>query len=238
MKPLLFFDLETTGTDVAKDRIVSIAIKYGHETEGRTWLVNPGIPIPPTATECHGIADEMVKDAPIFSLYAKEIHRAMAGCDLCGFNLIHFDVPLLWEEFNRAGIQWDLTGVNIIDAGNIFKKFEERTLTAAMKFYCGLEHGKAHDALGDVLATELVLTAQLDRYNLQFESREDLAKLSRFDDRVDLAGHFHRKDGAIVFGFGKKKGQPVLSDLSYLDWMMRSDFPSQTKQVIKEMMKL
>jgi DNA polymerase-3 subunit epsilon len=236
MKPLLFFDIETTGLDPVKDRIISLAIKDSEDGARDTWLFNPNIPIPPEATKVHGITDEMARKFPIFHHAASAIHRILSGCDLAGFNLIHFDIPFLWEEFYRAGIEWDLTGVQVIDAGNIFKRFEERTLSAAIKFYCGRVHEKAHDALGDVMATEAVLNAQIDRYDLQFKSREELAALSRFDNRFDLAGLLVKEhDGTVCFNFGKHKGKPVLHEKPYVQWMLSQDFPTQTKKMLREL---
>jgi DNA polymerase-3 subunit epsilon len=158
MKPLKVLDTETTGTSPATDRILALCITEVNPETWETgkvegWEFNPGIPIPPESTEHHGIRDADVKDLPSFKAMSGYVHRALSDCDLAGFCLIQFDVPILWEELYRAGIEWDLTGVHIVDAGTIFKKKEERTLTAAVRFYCGREHVTAHRAAGDVGAT-------------------------------------------------------------------------------------
>lgn len=240
LKPICFLDLETTGTDIAKDRIVNIALKkfssIGGFCEDEFYtLVNPGIPIPPEATECHGITDEMVAKMGDFKFYSSTVLDVLNGCDLGGFNLIAFDVPLLWEELHRAGHKLDLEGVNIIDAGNIFKKKEERTLTAAMKFYCGKSHEGAHNASDDVDATAAVLEAQLARYpELSAMTHAELYQFCKWEENVDLAGKIIRNDkGEPVYAFGKHEGKCVKDEPSYARWMLDADFPEQTKMVLR-----
>lgn len=241
MKPIVFFDEETTGTDVCKDRIVQLAtLKIFHslndEGERKNILINPGIPIPPEATAVHGITDEMVKDSPPFAMYAKGIAAYLSGCDLAGYNIVRFDVPLLAEEFERCGITWPEPGTKYFDACNIFKGKEERTLGAAVQFYCNRAHGEAHDALGDVLATRDVMVAQMRKY-------EDLADYEAYNKfctnpkAVDLAGKIELNDaGEPCFAFGKNKGKPVKSDGGYVSWMLGGDFPSSTKKILRQIM--
>lgn len=242
-KPIVFFDIESTGVDVAKDRIVSLYMRKDLCSIGgvrQVWkhLINPGILIPPEATKVHGITDEMVKDCPTFKDVAAEFYNFLIGADIAGFNLINFDVPMLWEEFNRAGIDWSLAGVHIVDAGNIFKKKEERTLSAAMKFYCGKDHDQAHDASGDVEATSEVLSAQLGRYaDLGQMDIKALAEFSAFDKRIDLAGKIVRNESGVpVYSFGKSKGTPVMDNQGFAHWMLGQDFSSQTKTVVRSIL--
>jgi DNA polymerase-3 subunit epsilon len=245
MNPICFFDIESTGVDVFKDRIVSLAItRFESLLEvidggtGVEWgrLFNPGIPIPKEATECHGIEDWMVEHLSGFSGSANEVHAILKGCDLGGFNVLGFDISMLWEEFHRAGIEWNLGGCNVIDAGNIFKKKEERTLSAAVKFYCNREHSNAHDAHGDVAATVDVFRGQLSRYrDLMEMDATRLGEFSLFERRFDLAGKIALNDaGEPVYNFGKSKGVRVADDPSFAWWMLGRDFPTQTKQVLEK----
>lgn len=244
-RPIVFFDLETTGTDVAKDRIVSLAFEKYNKlgdflTEQYYQIFNPGILMSDEVVACHGITNEEAQGHLPFRDSAKGVYDAIQGCDLCGYNLLNFDVPMLWEEFHRAGITWDLTGVRIIDAGNIFKKKEERKLSAAVKFYCaGKEHLYAHNAAGDTSATVAVLEGQLKRYDdLAKMSIGELAEFSRFDDRVDLAGKIVRdKDGDPSYAIGKSKGKKVKDDLGFGYWMLDKDFSAQTKLVLEKIIR-
>ncbi len=209
MKLLICFDIEATGTDVAKDRIVQLAAMNSNGVKFN-WLVNPQIPIPEEATAIHGITNEMVRGIPPFSRYAKDIFEVMKGCDLLGFNLTNFDVPMLWEEFYRAGYEWDLSDTRIFDAGILFKKREGRSLSDAVRFYLGREMQNAHNALSDVEATMEVFQAQLQRYNLSpfMCDRDKVAKETQYDEeRVDLAGKIVMKNGVPVWNFGNCKGQ-------------------------------
>ena len=238
--PLIFFDLETTGVDVSKDRIVEICyIKVfpdGGEKE-YTRRINPGIHIPEGASAVHGIYDDDVKDCPLFREVAREIAADFEGCDLAGFNSNRFDLPMLAEEFLRAQVDIDLTRHHAIDVQVLYHKREPRTLSAAHKFYCGCEFDNAHSALADTRATYEVLKAQLDHYDDMENDVAALAKESSFTRNVDFAGRFVYDDaGREVFNFGKYKGEPVAAvlqrDPGYYGWMMNGDFPLNTKQAL------
>lgn len=248
--PLVFFDLETTGINVSKDRIVELAmlkVMPNGETEKKVELVNPSIPIPEEAAMIHGIRDEDVKDKPTFKEIAKNLARFLEGCDLGGFNIVRFDVPLLVEEFLRADVDFEVSQRKLIDAQKIFFLMEQRTLTAAYKFYCGKELVGAHGAEADNDATFEVFKAQIERYQGQDvvdASGNELGKIENdmgaihnlvASNMVDLAGRFvFNKDGVEVFNFGKHKGVPVSEVLKrergYYDWMMNGDFPLDTKR--------
>lgn len=239
-KPLCIFDLETTGTNVAKDRIVEICIlKVNPDAsrESKTWLVNPEMLIPKESTAVHGITDEDVKNAPKFKEIAPKIMEMVAGSDLGGFNSNRFDVPLLAEELLRAEIDFDLSKFKLVDAQTIFHKMEPRNLTAAYKFYCKKELENAHSAEADVLATFEVLDAQVDHYE---ELPNDIAALSEFSFHTkfaDLAGMIHfDEEQQEIFAFGKYKGQRVKDvfqkDLGYYGWIQSADFPLYTKKIL------
>ena len=239
-KPLCVFDLETTGTQVAKDRIVEISIlKVNPDAsrESKTWLVNPERPIPEETSAIHGITDERVKDAPTFKEIASKVMDMIAGTDLGGFNSNRFDVPLLAEELLRAGLDFDLSKFKLVDAQTIFHKMEPRNLTAAYQFYCKKELVNAHSAEADTLATYEVMLSQLDKYESLKNDVDFLATFSAITKNVDLAGRivFNEKNEEC-FNFGKYKGKLVVdvfkSDTSYYDWMMKGDFPTNTKNVI------
>lgn len=239
-KPIIFFDLETTGTDISKDRIVEICyIKIfpdGREIE-YTKRINPGMHIPETASAVHGIYDEDVKGCPLFKDVAKEIANEFAGCDVAGFNSNRFDLPLLAEEFLRAQVDIDLSRLDAIDVQVLYHKREPRTLTAAYKFYCGKNLEDAHSALADTRATYEVLKAQLDHYADMENDMATLSKESSFTNNVDFAGRMvYDENGREVFNFGKYKGMPVDAvldrDPGYYGWMMNGDFTLNTKQVL------
>lgn len=241
--PIIFLDLETTGVDPAKDRIVEISlvkVMPSGEREVKTRRLNPEMPIPAPATAVHHITDEDVKDEPTFRAVAKSLAAWMEGCDLAGYNSNKFDIPVLAEEFIRAGVEIDLKKRKFVDVQNIFHQLEQRTLVAAYKFYCGKELEGAHSAEADTLATLEVLEAQLDRY--PDDLKNDIEFLSDFSCRsrsVDYAGRIILDDNDVeVFGFGKYKGRPVASvfreEPSYYAWMMNGDFPEYTKKVITE----
>lgn len=239
-KPIIFFDLETTGTDISKDRIVEICyIKIfpdGREVE-YTKRINPGMHIPETASAVHGIYDEDVKDSPLFKDVAKEIANEFAGCDVAGFNSNRFDLPLLAEEFLRAQVDIDLSRLDAIDVQVLYHKREPRTLTAAYKFYCGKNLEDAHSALADTRATYEVLKAQLDHYADMENDMAALSKESSFTNNVDFAGRIvYDENGREVFNFGKYKGMPVDAvldrDPGYYGWMMNGEFTLNTKQVL------
>lgn len=241
--PLIVLDLEATGIDTAKDRIVEIAMIKVHpngDRDTRVRRINPEIPIPAEASEIHGIYDEDVKDCPTFRQIAKSLAEFVEGADLAGFNSNMYDLPLLVEEFLRAGVDIDLKKRKAIDVQNIFHKLEPRTLVAAYEFYCDKELVDAHSAEADTLATLEVLEAQIEHYSEELEnSVEFLAEFSTRNQAVDYAGRvLYDEDGVEVFGFGKHRGRPVTEvfreEPSYYAWMMNSDFPEYTKKVITE----
>lgn len=255
-KPLAFFDLETTGVNVGKDKIIEICIfrltpdGITNKEDVLTMRINPGIPIPLQSTLIHGITDEDVKDMPLFKDVAGNIAAFLNNCDLAGYNSNKFDIPLLVEEFLRAGIDFDIKGRRLVDVQNIFHKMEPRTLFAAFKFYCNKTLKNAHSAEADTLATYHILKAQLDKYqNVPYEDRKgnesfpiinDIQALHNFsfvNNNVDLVGHIvFDEDNVEVFNFGKYKGKKVedvfIKEPSYYDWMMKADFPLYTKKVI------
>jgi len=251
--PLVFFDLETTGINIARDRIVEISILKVYpngKEENKTWRVNPQIPIDPKATSIHGITNDDVKDAPPFNEIAKTIAHELEGCDLAGFNLNKFDIPLLIEEFLRADVDFDPKKRRIIDVHVIFQKMEQRTLTAAYKFYCNKELTNAHSAEADTRATYEVLMAQLDHYQgVEYRDQngdvsvpivnnaEQLARFSSHTTNADYAGRIiYDEKGIERFNFGKYKGLTVEEvferDPAYYAWMMNGDFPMYTKKIL------
>ncbi|WP_407405939.1 exonuclease domain-containing protein [Chryseobacterium sp.] len=238
-KPLCIFDLETTGINVGKDRIVEICIlKVNPDAsrESKTWRVNPEMPIPLQASEIHGIYDEDIKDAPTFKEIASKVVEMITGADLGGFNSNRFDVPLLAEELLRAGLDFDLTRFKLVDAQTIYHKKEPRNLGAAYQFYCGKTIENAHSAEADVMATFEVLDAQVGKYD---DIPKDINALSEFtfhNKNADLAGFIGiNANDVAVFNFGKYKGQEVKEvfkkDLGYYGWLQNADFPLYTKKV-------
>lgn len=239
-RPVCFFDLETTGVNVAKDRIVEISILKifpdGREVE-LTERINPTVPIPAVTTAVHGISDADVADKPTFAERAKDIHDMIKDSDLAGFNSNRFDIPLLVEELLRADIDFEMKNRNAIDIQNIFHKMEQRTLVAAYKFYCDKDLTDAHSAAADTKATYEVLKAQLDRYD---ELENDMKFLGDFSTRkkqADFAGFIgYDKEGAEIFTFGKHKGKKVEavleSEPGYFGWIQNADFPLYTKKVL------
>ncbi len=242
-KPIVFFDLETTGINVAKDRIVEISIFKVHPNtnkEGKTWLVNPTIPIPPETSAIHGITDENIANEPTFKELAHEIKKMIEGCDLAGYNSNRFDIPLLAEEFLRADVDFDMKNHKAVDVQNIFHKMEQRTLSAAYKFYCKKNLENAHSAEADTLATYEILKAQLDKYEELENDISFLADLSvRGNPPADMAGFIVFNDiGDECFSFGKYKGRTVEDVLrenpGYFSWIQQADFPQYTKKVLTE----
>lgn len=239
-RPICFFDLETTGINVAKDRIVEISILKvfpdGREVE-LTERINPTVPIPAATTAVHGISDVDVADKPTFAARAKDIHDMIKDSDLAGFNSNRFDIPLLAEELLRADIDFDMKNRNAIDVQNIFHKMEQRTLVAAYKFYCDKDLTNAHSAAADTMATYEVLKAQLDRYE---DLENDMNFLGDFSTRrksADFAGFIgYDKDNVEIFTFGKHKGKKVNdvldSEPGYFGWIQNADFPLFTKKVL------
>lgn len=238
--PIVFFDLETTGTNIVTDRIVEISyhkVSPNGREETKTIRVNPGMPIPPHASAIHGIYDADVANCPTFKVVAKEIARDIEGCDLAGYNSNRFDIPLLAEELLRADVDIDLMKRKFVDVQVIFHKMEARTLSAAYKFYCGKELEGAHGAEADTLATYEVLKAQLDMYPDLQNDIEFLSKFTMQSNNVDFSGRIVYNDkGEEVINFGKYKGQKVedvlKKDLGYYGWMMNSDFSLHTKKVL------
>jgi DNA polymerase-3 subunit epsilon len=238
--PIVFFDLETTGINVASDRIVEISwlkIMPSGQEVSHTQLVNPTIPIDPRATAIHGISDEDVKDKPTFKEIAKSLVREFEGCDLAGYNSNKFDIPLLAEEFLRAEVDFDMSRRKLIDVQVIFHKMEQRTLSAAYKFYCEKDLEEAHTAEADTRATYEILKAQLDRYGDLENSVEFLSGFSAQKRNVDFAGRIILNDRDVeVFNFGKYKGEPVeevlRKDPGYFGWILNGDFPLHTKKVL------
>ncbi|MCF8463850.1 MAG: 3'-5' exonuclease [Flavobacteriales bacterium] len=241
-KPLAFFDLETTGVNVAEDRIVEISIiklnPDGSE-EVLTELVNPGMPIPKESSEVHGITDEKVADKPSFKELAPKIKSFIGNSDLSGYNCLKFDVPLMVEEFLRNEVDFEMKGRKVVDVQNIFHKMEQRTLVAAYKFYCNGDLTNAHSAEADTRATMEVLLAQVDKYDELDGDVQMLHEFSRRGKAVDFAGHIIENDEGIpVFNFGKNKGISVVDVFKkqpgYYSWMMDAQFPSYTKKVLTE----
>lgn len=252
--PLAIFDLETTGTSIANDRIIELSfvkISTNGEKEVKTMRINPEMPIPYESSVIHGIYDEDVKDAPTFKSVAKNLGKWLEGCDLGGFNSIKFDVPILVEEFLRAEVDFEVTNRRMIDAQRIFHMMEKRTLSAAYKFYCNKELVGAHGAEADTMATLEVLEAQIKRYDGQdvtdnlgnkigkIENNMDTLHQLTFNKLVDLAGRLgYNSQNEIVFNFGKHKGKPVTDvfkkEPSYYDWMMKAEFPLDTKRKLTE----
>lgn len=242
-RPLVFFDLETTGTNIDTDRIVEICIikvfPDGHDEE-HVYRVNPEMHIPEEASRVHGIYDADVADKPTFRQLASEIQQLIGESDWAGYNSNRFDVPMLIQEFFRVGIRIDTASIHMIDVQNIFYKKEPRTLVAALRFYCNQDLENAHSAMADTRATYDVLCAQLDRYADDPEITNDVAKLAeytRMSRNVDIAGKFVKNDnGEVVFSFGQYKGQPVAEVLKanpgYYDWFMKKDFSQNSKDVL------
>jgi DNA polymerase-3 subunit epsilon len=238
--PLIFFDLETTGIDVTSDRIVEISylkIYPNGDEESKTMKVNPTIPIPAKVTAIHGITDEDVKDAPLFSEIARTLTKVFEGSDFAGYNSNKFDIPLLAEEFLRSGADIDLMKRKFVDIQVIFHKKEQRTLSAAYKFYCDKELIDAHSAEADTLATYEILKAQLDRYSDLPNDVDELSKISSHNRNADFLGRIiFDEEGHEVFNFGKYKGQLVedilKKDQGYYGWMMNGQFPLHTKNVL------
>lgn len=241
-KPICFFDLETTGTNVAKDRIVEIAILKvfpNGNKESKTWLVNPEMEIPPEVVAVHGISNAKVANEPTFKMLSKEIYNMIKDSDLAGFNSDRFDIPLLAEEMLRAEVDFDMKHMVSVDVQTIFHKMEKRTLGAAYQFYCNKDLEDAHSAAADTNATYEVLLAQLERYP---ELENNIKKLSEFTTRkqsLDFAGFIAKgKDGDPIFAFGKHKNKKVEEVLEkepgYFGWIINADFPLYTKKVLTQ----
>lgn len=252
-KPLVVFDLETTGINIVTDRIIEISllkVNIDNTTQSYTTRVNPGMPIPPASTLIHGITDDDVKDCLTFDKIAPEVITFIGQADLAGYNSNKFDVPFLFEEFARAKVSFSIENRKLIDVKNIFYKMEPRTLSAAYKFYCQKNLVNAHSAEADTFATYEILKAQIERYekvpfeeksgDVSFPVKNDMQALHDFtnvQNTADISGHIVFNDlKQEVFNFGKNKGQLVEHVFSkepqYYDWMMKADFPAYTKQII------
>ncbi len=239
-KPLVILDLETTGVNIATDRIVefsALKVSPGGAEEWLTLRLNPSIPISPEATRVHGISDADVANEPQFRDVARRIASFLEGSDLAGFNSMKFDIPILCEEFLRVNVDFNPARHKYIDVQVIFHKKEQRTLSAAYKFYCNSDLENAHSAQADTAATYEILKAQLDRYPDLENDIDKLSAFSAFNNNADLAGRIvFNEQGVEVFNFGKHKGKPVelvfKEEPSYYSWMMNGDFPQNTKQVI------
>ena len=239
-RPICFFDLETTGISIVKDRIIEIAIvkifPEGNQKE-KTWRVNPQCPIPNEATLIHGITDKDVENEPSFKDLSNDIYNFIKNSDLAGYNSDRFDIPLLVEEMLRADIDFNFDSIKTVDVQTIFHKMEQRTLTAALKFYCNKEHKDAHSALADAKASYEVLLGQLRKYD---ELKSDINSLSKFSTNknvVDFAGFIvYDEDGEESFSFGKHKGEKVKTIMEkepgYFGWIMNADFPVYTKKIL------
>lgn len=245
-RPLVVFDLETTGLSLRQDRIIQIsAVKLLPDgtREARNRYLNPEIPIPAEVTALHGIRDEDVADAPTFRQVAKGLLAFLEHCDLAGFSIVRFDIPILVREFARCNIQFDVRSRKILDAQKIFFAREPRTLEAALRFYCNQEHTASHDAGADVEATIQVLEGQLDRYEDLPHTPDELHDLfNPIDSRfVDWEGRLQWRDREVVIGFGKKSGTPlrtlVKSDADYLHWILRGDFTQEVKSIVRNALK-
>ncbi len=242
-RPIVFFDIESTGLNVATDRIVELCVVKvlpNGDTEIKTRRVNPTIPISPEAQAVHGISNDDVKDCPTFKSIAKSLANYLEGCDFAGYNSLKFDIPMLAEEFLRADIDFDFRKKHLVDVQNIFHKMEQRTLSAAYKFYCEKELENAHSAQADTVATYEILKAQLDRYPQTLQNDvKMLAEFSTKSKMVDYAGRIVYNDKDVpVFNFGKHKGKPVTevfaSEPSYYSWMMNGDFTLDTKKILTD----
>lgn len=245
-RPLAFFDIESTGTSPRADRIIDLAIVKllpDGTRDSKTWRINPQRSIPAETTAIHGISNEEVADCPPFAEVADDIDAYLQNCDLAGYNILRFDIPMLVEEFLRAGKTFDLESRRLIDAQRIFHRKEPRDLSAALRFYCNEEHTGAHGAVADVLATMSVLEGQLARYPDVPTQLDELHEYCdpRKPNWVDRLGRLSWSDGEIVLNFGKRKGERLrdimATDRSYIKWMLNSDFPRDTKDIIEAAMR-
>tara|TARA_B100000809_G_scaffold200250_1_gene200480 strand:- start:5643 stop:6416 length:774 start_codon:yes stop_codon:yes gene_type:complete len=241
-KPIVFFDLETTGVNIAKDRIVEISILkvFPNGTkESKTWLVNPEMKIPKETSEIHGITDEKIANEPTFKQLASDVSKMIKGCDLAGFNSNRFDIPLLAEEMLRVGLDFDMNNRVAIDVQVIFHKKEQRTLGAGYKFYCDKDLQNAHSAEADTLATYEILLAQLEKYDDLPKEVKSLSEYSSHNRRADFAGFLMFDEEDIeLFSFGKYKGRKVTDVFAenpgYYSWIQNADFPLYTKKVLTQ----
>jgi len=242
-RPIAFIDLETTGINISTDRIVEIAIVKispdGTKTVKRK-IINPTIPIPQAAIDVHGITNEMVKDAPTFKQASNEIKQFIEGCDIGGYNSNRFDIPMLVEEFLRCELNIDIESRKLVDVQKVYHLMEQRTLSAAYKFYCQKDLEGAHGAEVDATATYEVLEAQIAKYSQIGNTVDSIIKFTGEEQIVDFSRRFIMENGVEVFNFGKHKGKPVTRVLKeepqYYDWMMKGDFALHTKLKITEIL--
>ncbi len=242
-RPIAFIDLETTGVNIGNDRIVEIAIvkiSPDGSKQVKRKLINPTMPIPPSSTEIHGITDDMVKDAPTFKQVANEVKQFIEHCDLAGYNSNRFDIPMLVEEFLRCDLNIDIENRKLLDVQKVYHMMEQRTLSAAYKFYCNKELTDAHSAEVDATATYEVLESQIEKYKQLGNTVESIVKFTGEEEIVDFSRRFIKENGIEIFNFGKHKGKPVTKVLKeepqYYDWMMRGDFALHTKQKLTEIL--
>jgi len=245
-RPLAFFDIEATGTSPRADRMVELCIlriRPDHSQATLTFRLNPGMPIPPETTAIHGISDADVKDCPRFEQIAMEVADFLEGCDLGGFNILRYDIPMLAEEFTRAGIVFITETRRVLDVQRIYHRKEPRDLSAALKFYCGDEHLDAHGAEADVLATIRTFEGQLERYA---DLPRSMAELDSYCNPqnptwADQTGKLKWSGRDILINFGKNKGKSLKallkSDSSFINWMLKSDFPADTRELISNAQK-
>ncbi len=244
-RPLVVFDIESTGTSPRKDRIIELAaikVSPAGSEERKCWLLNPGIPIPPETTAIHGITDEIVKNCPTFADKANEIFEFFRDCDLSGFNADRFDIPCLEEEFARVGLNFAATARRHVDVQRIYHKMEPRDLTAAVKFYLGRPHEGAHGAEADAAATLEVLKAQMEKYPALPKTSAEMDEYLVPHDplNADRNGMLRWKDGELTVNFGKKKGESLtklmLNEPNYLRWLMKGDFDSEVRMIVKDLL--
>ena len=239
-RSLVFFDLETTGMDTLNDKIVQISLLKlfpDNTDQVLTLLINPGMHIPAEVTAIHGITDKDVKDQPNFQALSNEIFEFLNGCDIAGFNIHNFDLPLLRMEFSRVGINYKINDISIIDAMVIFKKKERRDLRAALRFYCNQELEGAHNAENDIRATKEVLFAQVERYNEIGNNVQSLSDFSQYSTNrfADITGKLiYNANNDLLFNFGKHRFEKVIDNTDYAKWMLNSDFPEDTKTLLRE----
>jgi DNA polymerase-3 subunit epsilon len=238
-RPLVFFDLETTGNDRNKDQIIEFCFLSFHPDGSCSQdaaYVKPGIPVSPSATAVHGICTEELYNRLSFASYAEKIFHIVKDCDLVGFGILQFDVPLLFNELHRNGHVWDYTRCNIIDACNIYKRNTPRDLTAAFKHYCSGKFEDAHSAYADTLATKEVFLSQIVKHQLSIESLETIARFSNYDKPlVDLSGKFTVNDqGDILVNIGNNRGQKALDNISLMYWMLDKDFSEDVKIICRK----
>ena len=245
VRPLVVFDIESTGVSPRKDRIIELAaikLMPGGEEISKCWLMNPGVPIPPETTAIHGISDEIVKDCPTFADKAEEIFEFFRGCDLSGFNADRFDIPCLEEEFARVGMAFAPSARKHVDVQRIYHKKEPRDLSAAVRFYLGRNHDGAHGAEADTHATLEVLKAQMAKYSDLPATVDEMDEYLVPHDpmNADRAGTLRWKDGELTINFGKKKGESLkkllLNEPNYLKWILKGDFDTEVRMIIKDLL--